>query len=34
MSITKQTTAVRAAAPIMYAHFGRPADVSRSRAAA
>lgn len=34
MSITKQTTAVRAAAPIMYAHFGRPAEVSRSRAAA
>lgn len=34
MSITKQTTALRAAAPIMYAHFGRPADVSRSRAAA
>ena len=34
MSITKQTTAVRAAAPIMYAHFGRPADLSRSRAAA
>lgn len=34
MSITKQTTAVRAAAPIMYAHYGRPADTSRSRAAA
>ncbi len=34
MSITKQTTAVRAAAPIMYAHFGRPADVKHSRAAA
>ena len=34
MSITKQTTAVRAAAPIMYAHFGRPADVNHSRAAA
>ena len=34
MSITKQTTAVRAAAPIMYAHFGRPADVKHSRAEA
>ena len=34
MSITKQTTAVRAAAPIMYAHYGRPADVNHSRAAA
>lgn len=34
MSITKQTTTVRAAAAIMYAHFGKPADVSRSRAAA
>lgn len=34
MSITKQTTAVRAAALIMYAHYGRPADVNHSRAAA
>ena len=34
MSITKQTTTVRAAAAIMYAHFGKPADVTRSRAAA
>lgn len=34
MSITKQTTTVRAAAAIMYAHFGKPADVNRSRAAA
>ena len=24
MSITKQTTTVRAAAAIMYAHFGKP----------
>ena len=34
MSITKQTTTVRAAAAIMYAHFGKPADVKHSRAAA
>lgn len=34
MSITKQTTTVRAAAAIMYAHFGKPADVKQSRAAA
>lgn len=34
MSITKQTTTVRAAAAIMYAHFGKPADVNQSRAAA
>lgn len=34
MSITKQTTTVRAAATIMYAHFGKPADVKQSRAAA
>ena len=34
MSITKQTTTVRAAAAIMYAHFGKPADVEHSRAAA
>ena len=34
MSITKQTTTVRAAAAIMYAHFGQPADVKHSRAAA
>lgn len=34
MSITKQTTTVRAAAAIMYAHFGKPADVMQSRAAA
>ena len=34
MSITKQTTTVRAAAAIMYAHYGKPADVTHSRAAA
>lgn len=34
MSITKQTTTVRAAAAIMYAHYGKPADVKHSRAAA
>lgn len=34
MSITKQTTTVRAAAAIMYAHFGKPANVKQSRAAA
>lgn len=34
MSITKQTTTVRAAAAIMYAHYGKPADVEHSRAAA
>lgn len=34
MSITKQTTTVRAAAAIMYAHYGRPANVKQSRAAA
>lgn len=34
MSITKQTTTVRAAAAIMYAHFGKPTDVKQSRAAA
>lgn len=34
MSITKQTTTVRAAAAMMYAHFGKPADVKHSRAAA
>lgn len=34
MSITKQMTAVRAAAAIMYAHFGKPADLKHSRAAA
>lgn len=34
MSITKQTTTVRAAAAIMYAHYGKPANVKRSRAAA
>lgn len=34
MSITKQTTTVRAAAAIVYAHFGKPADVKHSRAAA
>ena len=34
MSITKQTTTVRPAAAIMYAHFGKPADVKHSRAAA
>ncbi|MDK8656359.1 relaxase/mobilization nuclease domain-containing protein [Actinotignum sanguinis] len=34
MSITKQTTTTRAAAAIMYAHFGRPANVNKSRAAA
>ena len=34
MSITKQTTTVRAAAAIMYAYFGKPADVKQSRAAA
>lgn len=34
MSITKQTTTVRAAAAIMYAHYGKPADVKQSRAAA
>ena len=34
MSITKQTTTVRAAAAIMYAHYGKPADVNQSRAAA
>lgn len=33
MSITKQTTTVRAAAAIMYAHFGKPADVKHPRAA-
>lgn len=34
MSITKQTTTVRAAAAIMYAHFGKPTNVKQSRAAA
>ena len=34
MSITKQTTTVRSAAAIMYAHFGKPANVKQSRAAA
>lgn len=34
MSITKQTTTVRAAAAIMYSHFGKPANVKQSRAAA
>ncbi|WP_342319452.1 relaxase/mobilization nuclease domain-containing protein [Corynebacterium mayonis] len=34
MSITKQTTTVRAAAAIMYAHYGRPTNVKQSRAAA
>lgn len=34
MSITKQTTTVRAAAAIMYAHYGRPVNVKQSRAAA
>lgn len=34
MSITKQTTTVRAAAAIMYAHYGKPANVKQSRAAA
>lgn len=34
MSITKQTTTVRAAAAIMYAHFGKPANMKQSRAAA
>lgn len=34
MSITKQTTTVRAAAAIMYPHFGKPANVKQSRAAA
>lgn len=34
MSITKQTTTLRAAAAIMYAHYGKPADVKHSRAAA
>lgn len=34
MSITKQTTTVRAAAAIMYAHYRRPANVKQSRAAA
>lgn len=33
MSVTKQTTTVRAAAAIIYAHFGKPADTTRSRAA-
>lgn len=34
MSITKQTTTAHVAGAIMYAHFGRPADEKRSRAAA
>lgn len=34
MSITKQTTTVRAAATIVYAHFGRSGNVKQSRAAA
>lgn len=34
MSITKQTTTVRAAAAIIYAHYGKPANVKQSRAAA
>ncbi|QWW19950.1 relaxase/mobilization nuclease domain-containing protein [Schaalia sp. 19OD2882] len=34
MSITKQTTTTRAAAAIIYAHYGRPANVKQSRAAA
>lgn len=33
MSVTKQTTTVKAAAAIIYAHFGKPADFERSRAA-
>ncbi|WP_321779727.1 relaxase/mobilization nuclease domain-containing protein [Schaalia cardiffensis] len=34
MSITKQTTTVRAAAAIIYAHYGKPTNVKQSRAAA
>ena len=34
MSITKQTTTVRAAAAIIYAHHGKPADFTKSRAVA
>ncbi|MGV9189034.1 relaxase/mobilization nuclease domain-containing protein [Arcanobacterium canis] len=34
MSITKQTTTVRAAAAIIYAHYGKPANVKQSRASA
>lgn len=34
MSITKQTTTVRAAAAIVYAHYGKPANAKQSRAAA
>lgn len=34
MSITKQTTTVRAAAAIVYAHYGKSANVKQSRAAA
>lgn len=34
MSITKQTTTTRSAAAIIYAHYGRPANVEQSRAAA
>src|SRR5690625_7564860 len=33
MSVTKVSPSVRAAASIIYAYYGRPADFSRSRAA-
>lgn len=33
MSVTKASPSVRAAASIIYAYYGRPADFSRSRAA-
>ena len=33
MSVTKVSPSVRAAASVIYAYYGRPADFSRSRAA-